>query len=126
MALIVIAIITILYLVPWALEDRGLINLEISKTSYTSEFNIIASQENEDLEEVIQNYARTKNYNVNIEYAGTIDIMDKLNSGEKYDAVWISNSIWLYMLDSDVKVSNSKYTSVNPIVFGIKNQKLKS
>ena len=88
-ALIVIAIITILYLVPWALEDRGLINLEISKTSYTSEFNIIASQENEDLEEVIQNYARTKNYNVNIEYAGTIDIMDKLNSGEKYDAVWI-------------------------------------
>lgn len=81
-ALIVIAIITILYLVPWALEDRGLINLEISKTSYTSEFNIIASQENEDLEEVIQNYARTKNYNVNIEYAGTIDIMDKLNSGE--------------------------------------------
>ncbi len=125
-ALIVIAIITILYLVPWALEDRGLINLEISKTSYTSEFNIIASQENEDLEEVIQNYARTKNYNVNIEYAGTIDIMDKLNSGEKYDAVWISNSIWLYMLDSDVKVSNSKYTSVNPIVFGIKKSKAKS
>ena len=62
-------------------------------------FNIIASQENKDLEEVIQNYARTKKYDINIEYAGTLDIMDKLNSGEKYDAVWISNSIWLYMLD---------------------------
>ena len=88
-------------------------------------FNIIASQENKDLEEVIQNYARTKKYDINIEYAGTLDIMDKLNSGEKYDAVWISNSIWLYMLDSNVKVSNSKYTSINPIVFGIKKSKAK-
>lgn len=49
--------------------------------------------------------------------------MDKLNNGEKYDAVWISNSIWLYMLDSNVKVLNSKYTSINPIVFGIKKSK---
>lgn len=88
-------------------------------------FNIIASQENKDLEEVIQNYAKTKKYDVTIEYAGTLDIMDKLNSGEKYDAVWISNSIWLYMLDSNVKVSNSKYTSINPIVFGIKKSKAK-
>lgn len=88
-------------------------------------FNIIASQENKDLEEVIQNYARTKKYDINIKYAGTLDIMDKLNSGEKYDAVWISNSIWLYMLDSNVKVSNSKYTSINPIVFGIKKSKAK-
>ena len=86
-------------------------------------FNIIASQENKDLEEVIQNYAKSKKYNVNIEYAGTLEIMDKLNNGEKYDAVWISNSIWLYMLDSNVKVSNSKYTSINPIVFGIKKSK---
>lgn len=125
-ALIVIAIIVLFIILPLVidtLEDSGLINSKISKSRYT--FNIIASQENEDLEEVIQNYARTKNYNVNIEYAGTIDIMDKLNSGEKYDAVWISNSIWLYMLDSDVKVSNSKYTSVNPIVFGIKKSKAK-
>ena len=125
-ALIVIAIIVLLIIlssVIEVLENSGLINHKISTSRYT--FNIIASQENEDLEEVIQDYARTKNYNVNIEYAGTIDIMDKLNSGEKYDAVWISNSIWLYMLDSDVKVSNSKYTSINPIVFGIKKSKAK-
>lgn len=88
-------------------------------------FNIIASQENEDLEEVIQNYAKTKKYNINIEYAGTLDVMEKLNNGEQYDAVWVSNSIWLYMLDDNVKVSNSKYTSINPIVFGIKKSKAK-
>lgn len=104
------------------LDDK---NNNITNLFTKNAFNIIASQENKDLEEVIQNYARTKKYDVNIEYAGTLDIMDKLNSGEKYDAVWISNSIWLYMLDSNVKVSNSKYTSINPIVFGIKKSKAK-
>ena len=49
--------------------------------------------------------------------------MQKLNSGEKYDAVWLSNSIWGYMLDSSVKLSNSKSTSINPVVFGIKKSK---
>lgn len=87
-------------------------------------FNIIASSENKDLEEIVKRYATQKGYNIEIEYAGTLDIMQKLNSGEKYDAVWISNSIWLYMLDSSVvKVSESKYTSINPVIFGITKSK---
>lgn len=86
-------------------------------------FKIISSSENEDLESVIQSYAKTKNYDINIEYAGTLDIMQKLNEGEQYDAVWVSNSIWLYMLDDTVKVSNSKYTSINPVIFGITKSK---
>ena len=69
------------------------------------------------------NYADSKGYNVQIDYDGTIDIIQKLNSGEKYDAVWLSNSIWGYMLDSSVTLSNSKCTSINPVVFGIKKSK---
>lgn len=86
-------------------------------------FNIIASSENEDLEDVIQNYAEEKGYDISIEYAGTLDIMQKLNAGEQYDAVWVSNSIWLYMLDDTVSISNSKYTSINPVIFGITKSK---
>ena len=48
--------------------------------------------------------------------------MERLNSGEKYDAVWASNSMWLYMLDG-VSTSNSKIISMNPVVFGIKKSK---
>ena len=52
--------------------------------------------------------------------------MEKLNNQEYYDAVWTSNSIWLYMLDSSkVSVKNSKSTSINPVVFGIKKSKAK-
>ena len=49
--------------------------------------------------------------------------MEKLNSGEKYDAVWLSNSIWSYMLDGSVSLKNSKCTSINPVIFGIQKSK---
>ncbi|MBR6034318.1 MAG: VWA domain-containing protein [Clostridia bacterium] len=89
----------------------------------SSTFKIIASSENEDLEQVIKQYGRSNNLDISIDYAGTLEIMDKLNSGEKYDAVWTSNSIWLYMLNSNVSVKNSKSTSINPVVFGITKSK---
>lgn len=88
--------------------------------------NIISSSENKDLEPIITNYAFSKGYNINIEYAGSLDIMQKLNNGEKYDAVWLSNSIWMYMLDSNkVSTTDSKCTSINPVIFGITKSKAK-
>ena len=78
----------------------------------------------QDLEQIVQEYAKTKKkYNIDIEYAGTIEIMEKINNKEKYDAVWISNSIWLYMIDNGIKITNSKYTSINPVIFGITKSK---
>ena len=87
-------------------------------------FKIISSTENKDLEAILENFAINNNIDIDIDYAGTIEIMEKLNSGEKYDAVWTSNSIWMYMLDSKaVSTSDSKSTSINPVVFGIKKSK---
>lgn len=104
--------------------DNGIETVLDAEIQRPSQFNIIASSENEDLEEILNKYAKSKKYNINIEYAGTLDIMQKLNKGEKYDAVWVSNSIWLYMLDNKVTtVSNSKYTSINPVIFGITKSK---
>jgi len=89
-------------------------------------FSIISSQENQDLEDVIKKYCEDNDINVQIKYAGTLDIMEELNSGNKYDAVWASNSIWLYMLDSKVvKTSNSASTNINPVVFAIRESKAK-
>ncbi len=91
---------------------------------FTSTFKIISSQENKNLESVIKDFARKKGYDVEIEYAGTLDIVQKLNEGEEeYNAVWLSNSIWSYMLDSSVKLTDSKCTSINPVIFAIKKSK---
>ena len=95
----------------------------VSKKFADNTLHIISSSENQDLEYIIKDYANKNGYDIDIEYAGTLDIMGKLNSGEKYDAVWLSNSIWMYMLDKDVKTSNSKCTSINPVVFGITKSK---
>ena len=86
-------------------------------------FKIISSTENKDIEETLKKYAKENQIDLQIDYAGTIEIMDKLNNGENYDAVWCSNSIWLYMLTDDISVKNSKSTSINPVVFGIKKSK---
>ena len=94
---------------------------EILKKDET--FKIIASQENEDLEGLLQDYATQNNIEIEVDYAGTIEIMDKLNANEEYDAVWASNSIWLYMLSNEVSIKNSKSTSINPVVFGIVKSK---
>ena len=49
--------------------------------SSSRDFRIISSTENKDLEDVIRNYARKNFINIDIDYAGTIDIMDRLNNG---------------------------------------------
>ena len=87
-------------------------------------FKIIASSENADAAQILTEFAKKKDINIKIEYAGTLDIMDKLNSGAEYDAVWASNSIWLYMIDSEkVTITDSKSISINPVVFAIKKSK---
>ena len=96
---------------------------EFFQDDSSEKFRIISSSENEDIENIVLEYAENEGIDVQIEYAGTLDIMEKLNSGEKYDAVWASNSIWLYMLNSDIKTKNSQSTSTNPVVFAVKKSK---
>ena len=127
---IIIAIIIVIFCIALAMKAANEIseeflntNIKILDTFSSKTFNIISSQENEALEEIIENYAESKGYNINFEYAGTLDIIEELNQGGNYDAVWLSNSIWGYMLNSSVKLSDSKCTSINPVIFGIKKSK---
>ncbi len=101
--------------------------MAVAISNVSSELNkerirIISSTDNQDLAYIVQEYATENNIDVSIEYAGTLEIMEKLNSGEEYDAVWASNSMWLYMLDG-VSTSNSKIINMNPVVFGIRKEK---
>ena len=120
-------VLIIIYLCNIAYDQIQADLLHFSDEFYKEEntLKIISSSENQDLENVIKEYAIKNDLNIDIDYAGTIEIMEKLNSGEKYDAVWCSNSVWLYMLDDTVKVSDSKSTSINQVVFAIKESKAK-
>lgn len=113
----VIILIVCLLLFPMILLFKGTKSVVDILTK--NSFKILSSTENKDIEPVIKKYFSDKNINVEIDYAGTIEIMDKLNNNEDYDAIWASNSIWLYMLENS-KVTNSKSTFINPVVFGVK------
>ena len=99
-------------------------NTTSNHRSSNNTFYILASQENKTAQNIIEKYANDKGYKVEFEYQGTLEIMNKLNtSSSNYDAVWLSNSIWGYMLNSSVSLANSKCTSINPVIFGIKKSK---
>lgn len=85
--------------------------------------NILASASMKPLENKIYK----KGYEINFTYMGDIDIVDELNTNAKsYDGVWISNSMWLYMLENQYLTSNSKSIAISPIVLGIRKSKAKS
>jgi Mg-chelatase subunit ChlD len=84
---------------------------------------LLASTEYKDLEELILNFTNEEDIDINITYASNIEIVDRLNANETFDAVWASNSLWLYMLKNPSMIKNSKSILINPVVFGIKKSK---
>ena len=119
--------ILIIILIFWGISkcNKFIENHNYTKPTYQDNaLNIIASSENEILDDDIKKIAKKLKTKITIQYADTLDIIDRLNLGEKFDAVWISNSIWLYQVDS--KIANIKYSkslSINPVIFGIKKSK---
>lgn len=100
-------------------------NINIFSNSKNT-IKILSSYENSKVEKDIVDYAKKIDKKVEFTYSGDIDIVNELNNNSsKYDAVWISNSLWLYMLDNSYLTSKSKSISVSPVVFGIKESKAK-
>ncbi|MDD5888230.1 MAG: VWA domain-containing protein [bacterium] len=97
----------------------NIVNVKNSRT-----LRILSSYENEVVEEEVKAYAKSIDKQVSFTYMGDLDIVSELNNNSSnYDAVWISNSMWLYMLDNSYLTSDSKSISISPVVFGIKRSK---
>ena len=87
-------------------------------------FRIIASTSTKSMENSIKKFVKEEGFDVSIDYYGDLEIVDILNEDStKYDAVWISNSIWLYNLNNSSIITNSKSTFIDPVVLGIEKSK---
>ena len=120
----VVIVIVAIYLVFSFVTDKinkADFNIELFSDNDSS-FKIIATDEAKDICNLVENYSKSKGYNIKIDYAGSIEIIDKLNQGQKYDAVFLSNSIWMAMLDK-VKITDYDTVSIDPVVFGVKKSK---
>ena len=96
----------------------------ISTSGYErpSTFKLLSNPDNKDYMPKLVKYAKKNGITLEVNYVDDLDALDYIDTGSKYDAVWMSNSIWLYMLDN-ASVINSKSISINPVVMGIKKSK---
>lgn len=89
-------------------------------------FTILASTSTSAVDSEIISYGKKNGIDVRIEHHGDLEIVDILNSDSKnYDAVWISNSIWLYMLDNSNLTTDSKSIVIDPVVMAVTRSKAK-
>ena len=79
-----------------------IIKNDFDEIIYDKTFSILSNPDNKVYMEELVKYGKQNNINVEVSYADDLEAMDVLKE-EEYDALWMSNSIWLYMLDG-VKV----------------------
>ena len=82
---------------------------------------ILCCPENKELEPILNDFASEHNARFDFSYAGALDIIQLLNSGEAsdYDAVWLSNSIWTSRLSNSSILTYGKSIFISPVVFAI-------
>ena len=120
--IIIFLIFIFLKVIVPALEED---NSNTNTISYDDKvFRIIASTSTEKMDDVLIKYGKKKGIKVEIEHYGDLEIVDILNTNSKpYDAVWISNSLWLYMLDNSYLTTDSKSIVIDPVVMAIDKSK---
>ena len=82
---------------------------------------ILSGSENQELEGILDDFARERGVNIEMDYQGSLDIMRTLQ-GESidYDAVWPASSLWLTAGDTQYRVKHAQSISITPVVFGIR------
>ena len=118
--IIIIVIVVSLMILSGQENEEGFIKIK------DKNFHLISNPDNKDVEEDLMQFAKKNKIKLTIDYADDLEVVDMLESGNKdYDALWLSNSVWVYMLNN-VRVSDSKSININPVVFGIKKSKAES
>lgn len=87
-------------------------------------FTILSGSENQSIEPIVVDYAKEQGYQLEMVYKGSVDSMLELqNNPENYDGIWLPNSMWIHMGDTNNVVKHDKSIFTSPVVFGIKQSK---
>lgn len=118
---IIVIVVALLFIFSFSMD---FIKEQLPNISDKKSFRILANPDNKDFMDELVKYGKKEHINVSVEYVDDLEAVDMLEEDNNYDAVWMSNSVWLYMLNN-ARVSNSKSISINPVVMGIKKSKAK-
>ena len=84
--------------------------------------HVMSGSENEGLVPLMQTYADTNGFNLEVSYAGSVDISRCLEKGAncEADAVWPANRLWITLGDTQNVVKYDKSIMRSPVVLGLR------
>lgn len=88
-------------------------------------FTVLAGSELKDVETQLGDRIRkATGIDVRFSYAGTLDAIDRLNAGERFDAVWVSHGKYLAMNpDLKVRIAAQEKIMLSPVILGVKRSR---
>ncbi|NEG56081.1 vWA domain-containing protein [Bifidobacterium platyrrhinorum] len=105
-------------------SDGGTTQTFTPASGSSGDIRIASGSENKEVAAAIQQAADASGVTVTMDYMGSLDIMNALESGAaEYDAVWPASSMWISMGDVKHLVKDAQSTSTTPVVFGIAKSK---
>jgi Ca-activated chloride channel family protein len=83
---------------------------------------ILSGSENQELDPLIQRFARERGVKIRMSFQGSVDIMLALEEGASMeaDAVWPANSLWLTLGDQQKVIRHAKGIFHSPVVLGVR------
>src|SRR5262245_46135200 len=91
----------------------------------TPSFSVLAGSELSDVESRLKTDIRAATgLDLAFTYSGTLDALDRIASGEQFDALWVSHGKYLAMNDSlKGRIVAQEKTMLSPVLLGLKSSK---
>jgi Ca-activated chloride channel family protein len=90
-------------------------------TNDPNALHILAGSELKDMEVILQEASKEIGVPISVEYSGTMDGVDRIKSGQKYDVGWFSQSKYFYDTDENAKkIKQSEKVMFSPVVIGMR------
>jgi Ca-activated chloride channel family protein len=91
-------------------------------------FTLLAGSELRDIEAGLKtDIRRATGLDLSFTYSGTLDAVDRIAAGEKFDALWVSHGKYLAMNDAlKGRIVASEKTMLSPVLLGLKASKARA
>ncbi len=91
-------------------------------------FTILAGSELKDIEKTLKpDIAAATGLELQFTYSGTLDAVERLAKGERFDALWVSHGKYLAMNDAlKGRILAEEKTMLSPVVLGLKTSKARA
>ncbi len=90
-------------------------------------FRLLAGSELKDIADLAPEIARATGVNLQFEYSGTLDAVEKIAAGSTVDGVWVSHGKYLQMTPgAKERIKFAEKTMLSPVVLGLKDSKAKA